>query len=748
MILNNKSAQTLLAGPAGQIPLDPGKVLKQEIGDLKNGAQNEGKKLLREDLNIDAYKEQLKTDLRDGEAAAKQKAREALNGLDLGPLKITGTHATITVNDDQTVTLKAIATIPFLEDPTATPTDEDQDPTAGPGDPGKKPEKGAVRVEITMKGDLDGKLTLQGIHVNLNRADLGVLELHGVDFNYDGGVNLTGDILIPPTREGVRIQDFHVDDKGRFRGVSVFYLAGAGSGIPIGSPAPVYLTSLGGGFHFDDDTFSVPDANGNPQPVVKNVAKLNAAATFSVGPSATGGGCATLGLKTAASVAIGGIPVFVADVTGNIEVVCVPIETVHFHVDSTGFVYLTADVNVSAGPVFVHGGLKAGIRLPDWQFSVDGRGGIEGVPFLDDLHVEAAISNIGIAGCGGIKIPIIGRIAGGAAINFNNGVPPLTYPQLVANFRIFTGCDLGKYKSVLKRVALKTAAGGPKAALSTSSFTMPRGQRGVLVSLEGVGRAPRVKLRSPSGKVYDLSNATNGVRFTTGIGQIIESEDRSVAILAKPQPGVWTVITTPGSVPVNRIQIAPVLPAPSVKGKVTGKGAKRTLHYTIAKRTGQVVRFVESTPSSMKTIGTVKVGGEGKLTYLTAEGRDGRRSVIAQVSENGLPRTTVVVARYLAPNPRIGKPAHVRVRRGHGRAIVTWRRATLAKSYLVGVADTHGGRASYEPLKGRLKVTIPHVTRDEGLRVRVFGVSPAGRRGPPGIARLEAPHKHRKHHRP
>jgi hypothetical protein len=277
---------------------------------------------------------------------------------------------------------------------------------------------------------------------------------------------------------------------------------------------------------------------------------------------------------------------------------------------------------------------------------------------------------------------------------------------------------------------------------------MPKGQRGVLVSLEGVGRAPRVKLKSPSGKVYDLSNATNGVRFTTGIGQIVESEDRSVAILAKPQAGVWTVITTPGSVPVNRIQIAPVLPAPSVKGNVTGKGAKRTLHYTIAKRAGQVVRFVESTPSSMKTIGTVKVGGKGKFTYLTAEGRDGRRTVIAQVSENDLPRTSLIVARYLAPNPRIGKPAHVRVRRGHGKAIVTWRRATLASSYVVSVADTHGGRTSYEPPKGKLKVTIPHVTRDEGLRVRVFGFSRAGRRGPPGIARLKAPHKHKKHHRP
>jgi hypothetical protein len=268
----------------------------------------------------------------------------------------------------------------------------------------------------------------------------------------------------------------------------------------------------------------------------------------------------------------------------------------------------------------------------------------------------------------------------------------------------------------------------------------------VAVSLEGVGRAPHVKLKSPSGKVYDLSNATNGVKFTNGIGTILESEDRSVAILAKPEPGVWSVTTAAGSTAVNRIQYAPILAPASVKGKVTGKGARRTLHYTVGKQAGQVVRFVEGSTGSSKTIGTVTGGGKGKFTYLTGESRDGRRTVVAEVAENGMPRTNVTVAHYVAPNPRVGKPKHVRIRRKGGRAVVTWRRAQLAKSYLIGVTNSHGGRAPYSTF-GATKLTIPGVGKKEGVRVRVFAISAAGRRGSPGKAVLNWPHKkHHKHH--
>jgi hypothetical protein len=734
MILNNPDVSTAL-GDQGQIVLDPSTQLQQEIGDRKNQAVQEGTQVLRDQLNIDGYKQQLEQQAQQG----IQEAKDRLKALDLGPLKISGADAKVELNPDNTVTLTATASIPFLQDPTSTPTDETQDS----GDPTQqgssdKPSQQSrnLRVTVKLKGDLTGKLTLQGVHLHAPSANLGAVLLQNVDFNYDQGVSVSGDILIPPGRQGVAIRDFNIGPDGSFRGLSVYYLAGAGTGIQIGT-TPIYLTSLGGGFHYLPKTFNVDGQN-----ITKHVASIDAGATFSVGPSPTGGGCATLGFDAAANIGIGGIPVFVADFTGHVQIVCIPIEKMTFHVDSTGLITLISQVDLHVGPIFVNGGLRAGIDLPNWQFGIDGNGGISGVPFLDNISMSAVISNIGLAGCGSIHgIPFVGTVAGGGAVRFNGGIPPVNLPQIIANIRLFTGCDLGDYKPVIKRAALRLAS------LNQSSFTMPKGGRGYLVSLEGVGRAPRVKLRSPSGKLYDLSNATRGVRFTNGIGQIVTSEDRSVALLIHPEAGTWTVSTAAGSPAVARIRIAPILPPPKVSGKVSGKGPKKTLTYNIAKQGGQVVRFVEGAPGSVKPIGTVKVGGKGKISYVTGEATGVRRVVIAQVQENGLPRDNLVIARYSAPNPTVGKPGRVRVVRQSAHAIVTWKRAALAVSYLVGVTDTHGGRYSFVPLPGQFKVTIPSVSRTEGLTVKVIGVSKANRHGPPGIAKLKAPTK-KKHHKP
>jgi hypothetical protein len=46
-----------------------------------------------------------------------------------------------------------------------------------------------------------------------------------------------------------------------------------------------------------------------------------------------------------------------------------------------------------------------------------------------------------------------------------------------------------------------------------------------------------------------------------------------------------------------------------------------------------------------------------------------------------------------------------------------------------------------------LKLTVPNVAKNEGVHVRVFGVSRAGRRGSPAKASLKGPHKkHKKKH--
>ena len=75
--------------------------------------------------------------------------------------------------------------------------------------------------------------------------------------------------------------------------------------------------------------------------------------------------------------------------------------------------------------------LGAKIRYPSWQIWADGEGGIDGIL---EGQVHAVLSNIGLAGCGSIriKVPVVSQISslfggkdvyvnlsGGASLDFN-----------------------------------------------------------------------------------------------------------------------------------------------------------------------------------------------------------------------------------------------------------------------------------------------------------------------------------------
>jgi hypothetical protein len=190
---------------------------------------------------------------------------------------------------------------------------------------------------------------------------------------------------------------------------------------------------------------------------------------------------------------------------------------------------------------------------------------------------------------------------------------------------------------------------------------------------------------------------------------------------------------------VVRVRMSRVLPAPKVKVHVSGHGSRRTLSYTIAKLPGQRVRFVEDAPGGLKTIGTVKEGGRGKLRYVLGEATGTARKIVAQVSQDALPRVNLTVARYSAHNPKVGTP-RVKIRRSGTRAIITWKTASLATSYLVSALSSGHRTAYLPPAKGRdaRRVVVTGVTRDESVAALVVGVSARGSRSAAGRATLKA----------
>lgn len=612
----------------------------------------------------------------------------AAKNVDLGPFRLRGT-ADVTLEDDGTATLRAKAVFPGLTDPVS---------------------GSDLRVDVTLRADLAGNIRLQGVHLHADSAFLGGVKLGDVDLTYDGGLSLTGEILFPPIDQGLKINRFRLNDDGSFQALDVAYLAGAGQGIPLGGG--VYLTRLRGGLDF-----------GPPN-------MITAGTSLSVGPS-SGGGCPTIGADADFKVTFARHQ-FALDATADMQLICIPLATVAFHTDQTGYTSLGGHFGYTLGPIYARGDFGAQVRWPDWQVDFSGEVGVH-IPVLGDVGEEGALvlSNYGIAGCAGISIPIIGTIRGGAGVRFPGGHFPGSLGELISNLHLFTGCDLSSYKSL---PSLKIRAAGA----TTSSFELPAGSRGVALSFDGRDGAPLVRLRSPSGRLLDFASSPEGARLTQGLGVVLPDEHRTVVLLGKPEGGHWTVEPADGSPAIAGIRKADVLAPVSVHATVGGRGARRLLSYDARPQAGQVVRFVERAPGALQVVATVRGGGRGRVPFTVTEASGRRREIVAQVLQQGLPRQTLTLARFTAPNPRIGRVAGLRVRRAKSGAVVTWRRAPGAVSYAVGVTDSRGGRTSFAPRPGQRRVVVPGVGRDVTLRVTVIALSGRGRPGGPVRVSLRA----------
>ncbi len=621
--------------------------------------------------------------------------------LDIGPFKFAD-GSEVKLEPDGSASIHASATLDLFKDPVS----------------GK-----ALSGVVDMKADLAGKLTLESIRITAGRALLGPVELRDLDVTYDGGLTVKGQIIFGPKGDGIEITTFRLTSAGRFAGLGLKYLAGAGRGIPIGPGA--FLTQIGGEFQSPPPGLD-PDAG-----------RIAAYAAVSGGQS-VGGGCPAVGLV--GDVTLNWQPsVFSIDAKGDPVIACVPIGRLTFHADTGGYVSAKGTANFDVGPVKASGELRGDFQLARrfkdsrFQAYLEGRGAIVG---LVEGQVKGIVSNIGVAGCGRVTVAsvpftedLFGRkvsvtVAAGAGERFVNGVPPLTLPQLVAGIDVFTGCDLSDYSTF--KLARATAGGGRVVPVA-------KGERLVSFALQGRGGVPRVKITTPGGGVLDYTNVPE--RLTPmpngSSAMAIPSQNKLVILLAQPQPGNWKIEPADGSPALADLQTARALPQPKVRATVrAARGGRYVLRWSVSRIPGQSVSFLEAGPASTRQIATVRTGGTGKRTFLTGES-SGAKTIVAAVTQDGLPRDRIVVARYRAPAPRVGRAGGLRARRlKRGRVRVTWRPALLASSYLVGVTYGTGRRASFRPRGDARSLILTGIGARERIRVRVIGESPAGRRGP------------------
>lgn len=268
-------------------------------------------------------------------------------------------------------------------------------------------------------------------------------------------------------------------------------------------------------------------------------------------------------------------------------------------------------------------------------------------------------------------------VAQGFVTAHPTGPPPNTPAGYAQGFHAFWGaCDIAPYEDVNLvghyLVSPGSLTSAPRAILSheslrvTAARAIPlriaEGQRGELVSVIGKNGPPQITITAPNGE--KLATPTE-VKRRPAISPhmmvfVNTASHQTFIVLGKPPAGTYEITAKPGSTPIVGVRRAGVLPAPQVSATITaGSGRTRFLHYSIRPFPGQSVQFFEQ--------GSVKEGGggfdalgpvqgvtkSGVIRFSSADGPSGLRTILALVSQRGLPRTEFTVTTYVAPqSPR------------------------------------------------------------------------------------------------
>jgi hypothetical protein len=284
-------------------------------------------------------------------------------------------------------------------------------------------------------------------------------------------------------------------------------------------------------------------------------------------------------------------------------------------------------------------------------------------------------------------------------------------------------CDLGSWRE------LRAGAGASvQGRQDGRAFRVKRGTRTVALSAVGEGAPPNVAFVAPDGQRFQPSAAPEGVVSTDRVLLVQDAATRTTAFaMDAPPAGRWRVETLPGSAPVRRFRgttsVAPV----RIRARVTGRGARRTLRYRLARLRNARVTFVAQGRGTRHTIGSTR-RARGRLRFRPAPGRAGRRQVIALVERGGRPiGRSRGVASFRVGRGRPARPRGIRIRRSarSGRRI-TWR-GPRSLLYSVTVRTPDGRRLRYLRDGTRRRVTVPHVPRGQRIRVAIQGRSAAGR---------------------
>lgn len=550
-----------------------------------------------------------------------------------------------------------------------------------------------------------GALQVDGVRVSVGETGIKTLRLTGLSFEYDRGEDLwkgTAGLILPTP------QAYQLNVGVEVRNNRLSSLEGSVDNINQPIAKAIFLQKIGLNFGFDPLRFGgTVGISGGPKVL---------------GTSALGAeGSLLITFPQRGTISVPNFPTYEQDLAfgiraeGTLKIVEAPVATSYFqyYAESFPFVLFGGTVTYGLGGIASINGKVDGF-LYNNAFNAEGS---VAAAFLgiDVASAKALISTKGLAVCGTA-----------AGISYGAG------KLWGARADSFSSCNFGPYVD-------RNFSGRAMAAADAVSFGFPRDAAFSVLKFIGRDRAPLVTLTGPGGRRITTPTGEPPRTVVPKQSLVIRDEPRKTTIveIVKPGAGTWRADLAPGSTPLADIRQSNSLPAPSVKAKLR---RERGGHYELSWRArsipGQRLTFLEQAPGVARSIVGPIARSTGRRTFRPASGPGGVRNIVVQVEQAGFTRKNTVVARFVAPKPRLpGKPAGVRLRRKGTRVIATWRPTGGHPASFDVLARISDGRRVL--LRGkRPTVTIRGIAADESVRVTIRGASPTGRLGAPAVRRL------------
>ena len=371
--------------------------------------------------------------------------------------------------------------------------------------------------------------------------------------------------------------------------------------------------------------------------------------------------------------------------------------TASYTTSSTGRQDFAGDITLEVQPdLGVSAGVK-GVVQPTW-FVVQGQARVHVIGL--DLQGDGLFSNVGAAACVPVRPP--SSVKGAQTFRVGFG-----YRFATKRIDLMSGsCDVAPWSPVALGDKAAPSARAAQAG-TVAAFDVKAGLPGMVLEVSGADASPNLTLAGPAGAGSPLVLRDTATRKT-------------YLAVAAPRAGRWRLTLEPGSSAVTAVQRGDGLPEPSVKTRVSGRGHRRTLHWTLRALPGQVVRIAEEGRGASASIVTTGKA-RGSKRFRPADGPAGRRSIVAVVEQAGLVRERIVAGRYAAPAPqRPARPKGLALRRRGGALTVRWKRSAGASTHRVQAQLSDGRRLLLE-VKGR-SLRIPAFGARETATVSVRGV--------------------------